>query len=163
MSTWSTQCCGIRPFWRGAPTPVRRSGVAAPCRQRRGRAAICRHLRGGPGGGGGTSRGPAPWSCDLPPPSGRGAAVRRRRTVEAMTSDEQAGPDPYAEHPEESVFPGAGERVSDADRQRALDAEPAGNATVGDTVDTDDVDSRAHEVGAGAEEFSEQVDGGHQV
>ena len=85
-----------------------------------------------------------------------------------MTSDEQSGSahgeaDPYAEHPEESVFPGAGERVSDADRQRALDAEPAGNATVGDTVDTDDVDSRAHEAGAGAREFSEQVDGGHSA
>jgi hypothetical protein len=80
-----------------------------------------------------------------------------------MTSDEHAEPDPYAEHPEESVFPGAGERVSDADRQRALDAEPEGNATVGDTVDTDDVDSRAHDAGAGAEEFSEQVDGGHRV
>ena len=46
---------------------------------------------------------------------------------------------------------------------RPLDAEPEGNATVGDTVDTDDVDSRAHETGAGAEEFSEQVDGGHRV
>ncbi|HEU4336268.1 MAG TPA: hypothetical protein VFR45_03060 [Nocardioides sp.] len=80
-----------------------------------------------------------------------------------MTSDEHAEADPYAEHPEESVFPGAGERVSDADRQRALDAEPAGNATVGDTVDTDDVDSRAHEAGAGAREFSEQVDGGHSA
>ncbi|NPC41687.1 hypothetical protein [Nocardioides sp. zg-1230] len=85
-----------------------------------------------------------------------------------MTSDEQAGPesphpDPYAEHPEQSVFPGAGERVSDADRQRALDAEPAGNATVGDTVDTDGLDSSAHEGGAGAEEFSEQVDGGHRT
>ena len=48
-----------------------------------------------------------------------------------MTSDDQSSPDAYAEHPEESVFPGAGERVSDEDRQRALDAEPAGNATVG--------------------------------
>jgi hypothetical protein len=80
-----------------------------------------------------------------------------------MTSDEQAGPDPYAEHPEESVFPGAGERVSDADRQRALDAEPAGNATVGDMVDTDELDSSAHETGAASEEVAEQVDGGHQV
>lgn len=83
-----------------------------------------------------------------------------------MTSDEQAGtdptqPDPYAEHPEESAFPGAGERVSDADRQRALDAEPAGNATVGDMVDTDELDSSAHEDGAGSEEVAEQVDGGH--
>ena len=74
-----------------------------------------------------------------------------------MTSDDQSSPDPYAEHPEESVFPGAGERVSDEDRQRALDAEPAGNATVGDTVDTDEVDSSAHEDGSGAEEVAEQV------
>ena len=77
-----------------------------------------------------------------------------------MTSDDQAGPDPYAEHPEESAFPGAGERVSDADRQRALDAEPAGNASVGDTVDTDQLDSSAHEDGAGSEEVAEQVDDG---
>lgn len=65
--------------------------------------------------------------------------------------------DPYAPHPEESVFPGAGERVSDEERQAALDAEPAGNATVGDTVDTDDVDSGAHESGPGSEEVVEQV------
>ena len=51
-----------------------------------------------------------------------------------------------------SSFPGAGERVDDADRARALDAEPAGNATVGDTVDTDALDSRAHESGAGSDE-----------
>ena len=74
-----------------------------------------------------------------------------------MTSDEQSSPDHYAEHPEESVFPGAGERVIDEDRQRALDAEPAGNATVGDTVDTDEVDSSAHEDGSGSEEVAEQV------
>ena len=85
-----------------------------------------------------------------------------------MTSDEQAGPDPtepdpYAEHPERSIFPGAGERVSDADRQRALDAEPAGNATVGDTVDTDVLDSRAHEDGPTSQEVAEQVEGGHET
>lgn len=72
-----------------------------------------------------------------------------------MTSNQD---DPYAEHPDESVFPGAGDRVSDEERQAALDAEPAGNATVGDTVDTDEVDSRAHESGPGAEEVAEQVD-----
>ncbi|PKH42185.1 hypothetical protein SAMN05192575_107119 [Nocardioides alpinus] len=76
-----------------------------------------------------------------------------------MTSDDQTAPDAYAEHPEESAFPGAGERVSDEDRQRALDAEPAGNATVGDTVDTDDVDSSAHESGPGSEEVAEQAEG----
>lgn len=74
-----------------------------------------------------------------------------------MSNGEQTDPDPYAEHPEESAFPGAGERVSDEDRRRALDAEPEGNATVGDTVDTDDVDSSAHEGGAGSEEVAEQV------
>jgi hypothetical protein len=79
-----------------------------------------------------------------------------------MTSDDQTAPDPYAEHPEESVFPGAGERVSDEERQAALDAEPAGNATVGDMVDDDAVDSRAHESGAGAQEVAEQVEDGHR-
>ena len=70
-------------------------------------------------------------------------------------SDDQ--PDPYATHPEKSDFPAAGERVSDEDRQRALDAEPDGNATVGDTVDTDGVDSSAHEEGPGSQEVAEQV------
>ncbi|MCF6378546.1 hypothetical protein L2K70_13120 [Nocardioides KLBMP 9356] len=70
-----------------------------------------------------------------------------------MSSDQ----DPYAEHPEKSAFPTAGERVSDEDRQRALDAEPEGNASVGDTVDTDDVDSSAHEDGPGSQEVDEQV------
>jgi hypothetical protein len=74
-----------------------------------------------------------------------------------MSSDDRTEPDAYAEHPEESVFPGAGERVSAEDRQRALDAEPDGNATVGDTVDTDALDSRAHEQGPGSEEVVEQV------
>ncbi|MDR7253151.1 hypothetical protein J2X46_002136 [Nocardioides sp. BE266] len=71
-----------------------------------------------------------------------------------MTSDQ---PDPYAQHPDESAFPGAGERVSDEDRQRALDAEPGGNATVGDTVDTDEVDSEA-ERGTSGEEVADQVE-----
>ena len=83
-------------------------------------------------------------------------AVPRRRSVASM-SDDQPETDPYAVHPEESAFPAAGERVSDEDRQRALDAEPAGNATVGDTVDTDGLDSRAHEDGAAAEEVAEQA------
>ena len=72
-------------------------------------------------------------------------------------SDDQ--PDPYATHPEQSVFPGAGERVSDEDLQRALDAEPDGNATVGDTVDTGGLDSRAHEEGPGSEEVADQARG----
>ncbi|MCY7399746.1 MAG: hypothetical protein LH477_02080 [Nocardioides sp.] len=82
-----------------------------------------------------------------------------------MTSSDQTAPDadPYAEHPEESAFPGAGERVDADDRQRALDAEPTGNATVGDTVDTDAVDSSAHESGPGSDEVAEQADSGHQA
>jgi hypothetical protein len=72
-------------------------------------------------------------------------------------SDDQ--PDPYAEHPEQSVFPTAGERVTDEDRQRALDAEPDGNASVGDTVDTDGVDSSAHEEGPESQEVADQVRG----
>lgn len=72
-------------------------------------------------------------------------------------STDQPEPDPYAEHPEDSVFPTAGERVSDEEREAALDAEPAGNATVGDMVDTDDVDSAAHESGPGSEEVADQV------
>ena len=47
--------------------------------------------------------------------------------------------------------------MSDEDRQRALDAEPDGNATVGDTVDTDGLDSSAHEEGPGSQEVDEQV------
>jgi len=75
-----------------------------------------------------------------------------------MTTDQ---PDPYAEHPEESDFPTAGERVSDEDRQRALDAEPDGNATVGDTVDTDDVDSSAEE-GTSGQEVAQQARGAYR-
>ena len=52
-------------------------------------------------------------------------------------SDEDGGP--------ASSFPGAGRRVSDDERRAALAAEPAGNAEVGDTVDTDELDSSAHE------------------
>ena len=90
------------------------------------------------------------WSATRTGGPGAGAAAYGR----GMSSDQ---PDPYATHPEVSVFPAAGERVSDEDRQRALDAEPAGNATVGDTVDTDDLDSSAHEEGPGSQEVEEQV------
>ena len=54
-----------------------------------------------------------------------------------------------------SSFPGAGERVDDS--AAALDAQPGGNATVGDMVDTDAVDSSAHEVGPGSDEVAEQA------
>lgn len=57
-----------------------------------------------------------------------------------------------------SSFPGAGERVDAADRARALEASPEGNATVGDMVDTEAVDSRAHEVGVGSDEVVEGVE-----
>ncbi len=73
-----------------------------------------------------------------------------------MSSDEHTAPDSYAAHPEESAFPAAGERVDAEDRERALDAQPGGNATVGDTVDTDDVDSEAHESGPGSQEVADQ-------
>lgn len=56
-----------------------------------------------------------------------------------------------------SSFPGAGERVDEGDRAEALDAQPEGNATVGDMVDTDAVDSSAHEVGPGSDEVDEQA------
>ena len=56
-------------------------------------------------------------------------------------------PDPDRSDDEEcpaSSFPGAGRRVSDDEREAALAAVPAGNAEVGDTVDTDEIDSSAH-------------------
>ena len=83
-------------------------------------------------------------------------------TVWDMTTGDSTAPDAYAEHPEDSDFPFAGRRVSDEERQAALDAAPAGNATVGDTVDSDAVDSSAHELGPGSDEVAEQAEGGHQ-
>lgn len=68
-----------------------------------------------------------------------------------MTSD-QPDPDPYAEHPEESIFPGAGRRVTDEEREAALRAGLMG-ATVGDAADSEEV---ADEV---ADEAAEQVEG----
>lgn len=59
-----------------------------------------------------------------------------------------------------SSFPGAGRRVGEEDREKALDAEPAGNAAVGDTVDTDAVDSSAHESGPGSDEVADGVERG---
>lgn len=44
-----------------------------------------------------------------------------------------------------SVFPTEGEHVGQDEREEALDAMPAGNATGADMVDTDDVDSDAHD------------------
>jgi hypothetical protein len=76
-------------------------------------------------------------------------------------SDQPSETDSYAPHPEDSDFPTAGERVSDEDRQRALDAEPGGNATVGDMVDTDAVDSQAEE-GVSGEEVAEQARGAYR-
>lgn len=77
-----------------------------------------------------------------------------------MTSREDET-DAYAEHPEESAFPAAGDRVSDEERQAALEAEPGGNATVGDTVDTDGVDSQAEE-GTTGQEVAEQARGAYR-
>lgn len=80
-----------------------------------------------------------------------------------MTTEQPdpTSPDPYGEHPEKSDFPAAGRRVSDEERQAALDAEPGGNATVGDTVDTDDVDSSAEE-GTSGQEVAEQARGAYR-
>ena len=90
-----------------------------------------------------------------------------------MTSSEPEGdptrpdvgwgdPTPADQQHPDSAFPGAGARVDDAERQAALEAMPGGTATVGDMVDSDALDSRAHETGAGAEELDEQVHG-HSV
>jgi hypothetical protein len=77
-------------------------------------------------------------------------------TGEDTTSDDWHDPDASdADGSPASSFPGAGERVDDS--AAALDAQPEGNATVGDMVDTDAVDSSAHEVGAGSEEVAEQA------
>lgn len=79
-----------------------------------------------------------------------------------MTSGTDAtppDPDHTDGHHPESVFPHAGERVGDDERHAALDAMPEGNATVGDMVDSDGVDSRAHEAGPGAQEVDDQVHG----
>ncbi len=57
-----------------------------------------------------------------------------------------------------SSFPGAGERVGEDDREEALAAQPQGNAAVGDTVDTDALDSSAHEAGVGSDEVADGVD-----
>ncbi|WP_457207159.1 hypothetical protein, partial [Nocardioides sp. P5_C9_2] len=85
-----------------------------------------------------------------------------RRTDSRRTDSHGAGwNDPDASDAEgspDSSFPGAGERVGDDDRARALDAEPAGNATVGDMVDTDAIDSRAHEQSEDVEESVEDDD-----
>lgn len=65
-----------------------------------------------------------------------------------MTSgdDEQwSDPDATDDASPASSLPGAGRRVTEEEREAALAAEPAGNAEVGDTVDTDAVDSSAHE------------------
>jgi hypothetical protein len=80
-----------------------------------------------------------------------------------MTAGELIDPDPIDEHHPESIFPGAGERMDDATREEALLAEPRGNATVGDMVDMDLIDSRAHESGPGAQEVDDQVHGGRRA
>lgn len=71
-----------------------------------------------------------------------------------MTSD-QPDPDPYAEHPEESIFPGAGRRVTDEEREAALRAGLMG-ATVGDVADAEE------DAEQGAEQGAEQVESDRQ-
>ncbi len=65
-----------------------------------------------------------------------------------MSSDQpDPDADPYAEHPEESIFPGAGRRVTDEERAAALRAGLMG-ATVGDTADVEeDAEEGAEPVG----------------
>lgn len=78
-----------------------------------------------------------------------------------MTSSGQEWRDPDASDEggsPASGFPGAGERVDDAKRQEALEAEPAGNATVADMVDTGVIDSRAHERGVAPDEAAGGVE-----
>jgi hypothetical protein len=66
--------------------------------------------------------------------------------VDAHPSDEWPDPDRSdAEECPPSIFPGAGRRVDEDERLAALDAESAGNAEIGDMVDTDEIDSRAHD------------------
>ncbi len=66
--------------------------------------------------------------------------------MDANPSDQWPDPDSSDDDAcRASSFPGAGRRVSDDERKAALAAEPAGNAEVGDTVDTGEIDSRAHE------------------
>ena len=61
-----------------------------------------------------------------------------------MIRDHSTDPDPYAEHPEESIFPGAGRRVSDEEREAALAAglmgATVGDATAGDTQDAEETE-----------------------
>ncbi len=65
---------------------------------------------------------------------------------DATPDDQWPDPDRSDEHGSPaSSFPGAGRRVSDDERKAALKAEPAGNAEIGDTVDTDAIDSSAHD------------------
>lgn len=69
--------------------------------------------------------------------------------MDTNTTDEW--PDPDRSDDEDcppSVFPGAGRRVDEDERRAALEAEPAGNAEIGDMVDTDEIDSRAHDPSA---------------
>ena len=71
-----------------------------------------------------------------------------------MTSD-QPDPDPYAEHPEESIFPGAGRRVTDEEREAALRAGLMG-ATVGDVGDPEE------DAEEGEQEVDEEVESDRQ-
>ena len=65
--------------------------------------------------------------------------------MDASSEDQWPDPDRSDEDGSPaSSFPAAGRRVDDEERLAALEAEPAGNAEVGDTVDTDELDSQAH-------------------
>jgi hypothetical protein len=96
----------------------------------------------------GTPSSPAPDSPDSP--DGTDA-----HAPESTGSDWRDPDASDADGSPASSFPGAGERRDDG--AAALEAEPAGNATVGDTVDTDAVDSSAHEAGPGSDEVADQA------
>ena len=85
---------------------------------------------------------PAPRAARVGSPAWT-PAPRRREGTPAATGTTPTPATPAGAPP--PAFPGAGERVGEDERRAALEAEPAGNATTADMVDTDAVDSRAHE------------------
>ena len=66
------------------------------------------------------------------------------RTDAGSSPREEPSSEERAEEPG-SAFPAAGEHVEEGDSEAALEAMPGGNATTADMVDTDDVDSSAHD------------------
>lgn len=69
------------------------------------------------------------------------------RTVPDVSQPDESAAPSSTERADDTTsgHPTRGRRVTDEERRAALDAMPAGNASTGDTVDTDDVDSAAHD------------------